>query len=285
MTEDPEKNGTGDVDGESSGDVSAGKATPGDGAPGGEAAEAIRRLGVAAWLGMLWFLLPAIGGLTLLFVFIGPASEWLRGHGDAGPYVYVGVFTLTAGIGILPTFAQAFVGGWAFGFVPGTLAALAGFVGASVVGRVIAKTLVRGKVTAEIDRHPKARAVRDALVGRGWLKTLGIVTLVRIPPNSPFSLTNGVLATTGVPLWIYIVGTAVGMLPRTAAVVWLGSEFALRFDEELTRGALKEARPGWWLPVAVGLMVVVFVVLYQIGKRAIDRVTGGGSGASDAAEA
>lgn len=243
-------------------------------AAGGEAGEAIRRLGIAAWLGLAWFLLPAIGGLTLLFVFIGPASVWLRGHGDMGPFIYTGVFTVSAGIGILPTFAQAFVGGWAFGFIPGTLAALAGFVGASVVGRVIAKTLVRGKVTAEIERHDKARAVRDALVGSGPLKTLGIVTLVRIPPNSPFSLTNGVLATTGVPLWIYIVGTAVGMLPRTAAVVWLGAEFALTFDEELTRGSLKEARPGWWLPVAVGLMVVVFVVLYQIGKRAIDRVTG-----------
>jgi uncharacterized membrane protein YdjX (TVP38/TMEM64 family) len=214
-------------------------------------------------------LFPMLGGIALLY-FIRPASDWLVSHGSAGLVVYALVFTATAGVGILPTYAQAFVGGWAFGLVPGTLAALAGFVGASLVGRVIAKTVARGRVNEEIDRHPKARIVRDALVGKGDLKALGIVTLVRVPPNSPFALTNGVLSTTGVSLWVYLVGTAVGMLPRTAAVVWLGTQIQGTLDGD----ALKAARPGWWIPVAIGITVVVLIVLAQLGQRAINRVLG-----------
>jgi uncharacterized membrane protein YdjX (TVP38/TMEM64 family) len=242
----------------------------------------LRRLGPAAWLGVLWALLPALGGFALL-VFIGSVGEWLRSNQGVGYAVYVTVFVLAAGFGFLPTYAQAFVGGWAFGAVGGTAAALVGFVGASIIGRAIARGIVRGRVDDEIERHQKARAVRDALVGSGTLRTLGIVTLVRIPPNSPFALTNAVLATTGVPVWIYVIGTAVGMLPRTAAVVWLGSQFAQQFDGSLTTEALKDARPGWYLPVAIGLTVLVFLVLMQIGQRALERVTGPSSTPADEA--
>ena len=234
------------------------------------------RLGPAAWLGVLWAVLPALGGFALL-ARVGPVSAWLRGHEAEGPFVYTAVFVVAAGLGLLPTYAQAFVGGWAFGPIVGTGAALSGFVGASLVGYVIARRVGQDRVEAELARNARARAVRDTLIGTGTLKTLGIVTLVRVPPNSPFSLTNLVLSTTGVPLWIYIVGTAVGMLPRTAIVVWLASEFALQFDGELTKDAIKAAREPWMLYVSIGVTVAVFFFLVHLGNKAIERATGGGT--------
>lgn len=238
-------------------------------APHPDSAGAIfRRLGPAAWLGVVWAFLPALGGFALL-ASVGPVSEWLRSHEGSGPFLYAGAFTVAAGLGLLPTYAQAFVGGWAFGPVVGTLAALSGFVGASVIGFLIARTIGREKVHAEIARHPKAQAVRDALVGSGPMRTLGIVTLVRVPPNSPFSLTNLVLTTTGVPLWIYILGTAVGMLPRTALVVWVAS----RVEGSLTREAIKGAQEPWMLGLSIGVALVVLYLLVHIGNKAIERVT------------
>ncbi|USO00047.1 MAG: TVP38/TMEM64 family protein [Phycisphaeraceae bacterium] len=229
-----------------------------------------KRLGPAAWLGILWALLPAIGGFTLL-AFVGPVSEWLRAHETAGIAAYVAIFIAAAGLGFLPTYAQAFVGGWAFGPVTGTIAALSGFVGAAVVGYFIARTVGRDRVESEIQRNVKARAVRDALVGAGTARTLGIVTLVRIPPNSPFSITNLVLSTTGVPLWIYIVATAVGMLPRTALVVWLASQV----QGALTRETIKGAQPKWVLYASIAVAVGVLFLLVHIGNKAIEKVTGG----------
>lgn len=232
-----------------------------------------RRLGPAAWLGVFWALLPALGGFTLL-AFVGPISEWLRSHEGLGPVVYTSLFIVAAGLGLLPTYAQAFLGGWAFGPIVGTAAAMTGFVGAAMIGYVIARVVGRDRVEAELARNIKARAVRDALVGAGPLRTLGIVTLVRIPPNSPFSLTNLVLATTGVPKWAYALGTAVGMLPRTAAVVWLASNV----EGALTRDTFREAREPWMLGVSIGLVIVVLLVLVHIGNKAIERVTSSGGG-------
>lgn len=224
------------------------------------------RLGSAAWLGVAWALLPAAGGFALLY-FIRDVSGWLGAQGDAGIAIYTGVFIVTAGLGLLPTYAQAFLGGWAFGAVPGTIAALVGFVGASLVGRPIAQRVGRDRVDEEMARNTRARAVRDSLLGAGALKTLGIVTLIRVPPNSPFALTNLVLSTTRVPLWIYIVGTAVGMLPRTALVVWAASQI----EGEITKEAIKGSKLPWgW---SIGIAIVVLLLLAHLGNKAIERVT------------
>ena len=228
------------------------------------------RLGPAGVLAAVWLFLPALGSIAIFWQ-IGPISAFFREHQTMGPVLYAAAFTLAAGIGVLPTYSQAFLGGWAFGPVVGTVAALCGFVGASLIGYAIAKPVGRDRVELELQRHPKWRIVRDALVKSGPLKTLGIVTLVRIPPNSPFSLTNLVLTTTGVPLWTYVLGTAVGMLPRTAVVVWLASQI----EGELTKEAIRGSRSGWVLGVSIAVAVVVFVLLFEIGKRALARATRG----------
>lgn len=228
---------------------------------------AFERLGAAAWLGVAWAVMPALGGFALLYK-IRVVSEWLSSMGSAaGVAVYITVFIVSAGLGLLPTYAQAFLGGWAFGPVVGTAAAMAGFVGAACIGRPIATRVGQERVDAELQRNTRAGAVRDALVGSGALKTLGIVTLVRIPPNSPFSLTNLVLSTTRVPWWIYIVGTAVGMLPRTALVVWAASQI----EGELTTEAIKGSK----LPIGwtIGIAIAVLLIIAHIGNKAIERVT------------
>ena len=210
--------------------------------------------------------LRARGGFALLF-FIRDVSAWLDSLGGAGVAVYAGVFVIAAGVGLLPTYAQAFLGGWAFGPFVGTAAAMVGFVGGACIGRPIATRIGQERVDAELASNKRAAAVRDALVGSGPLKALGIVTLVRIPPNSPFSLTNLVLSTTRVPWWIYIVGTAVGMLPRTALVVWAASQI----EGELTKEAIKQSKLPWgW---TIGIAIAVLLILAHIGNKAIEKVT------------
>ena len=228
-----------------------------------------RRLGPASILAAVWVTLPAIAGFTLL-ARLGPVSKWLNTHeGLQGVGIYTGGFIVLAGIGLLPTYSMALLGGWAFGVGVGTAAALAGFVGASAIGYAIAKPTARRRVEAELGRHKKWKRVRDAMLRSGPLKTLGIVTLVRVPPNSPFAMTNLVLASTGVPMWSYLLGTAAGMLPRTALAVWIASNIGDAF----TKDTAKAARPGWYLPVSIGVSVVMFVILYQIGKRSLERIT------------
>lgn len=230
----------------------------------------LQRLGPAAILGGLWAILPALGGFALLY-FISDVSAFLRANEGLGLGLYVLVFVFSAGFGFLPTYSQSLLAGYAFGITQGFGAAIAGFTGASIIGYIVARTVARARVEKELQTHPKAQAVRDSLVGRGFWSTLGIVTLIRIPPNSPFALTNLALAGTGVRLPVYVIGTMVGLAPRTFAAVYIAAQFADQAASEL-----KDApKPGWWLPVNIAVVLVVVVVITVIAKRALAKASGG----------
>ncbi|MEQ8317252.1 MAG: VTT domain-containing protein [Phycisphaerales bacterium] len=228
-----------------------------------------KRLGPAGVLAIAWTAMPPLGGILLL-AFIGDISAWLETHQLMGVVLYSVLFMFSAGFGALPTYSQALLGGWAFGPVVGFLAAWAGFVGASLIGYTIARTISKRRVEKMIDENAKARAVRDALIGHGLVRTTAIVALIRVPPNSPFALTNLAMAASGVRLVPYVVGTALGMAPRTFAAVWLASEGAKRGDNLVD--LFKRDR----LEIIIAL-VVTFAVLGVIGyiaKRALEKVSG-----------
>lgn len=242
-----------------------------------------RDFGRAGWVAIVAAALPAAGGFALLG-FMPQVAGFLNDLGPWGFALYVVAFALTSGFAILPTYAQAALGGYAFGLVGGIPGAMLGFVGGSIVGYAMARLTAGDDANKAIDEHPKWRAVRDAFVARaddpashGFWKTLGIVTLIRVPPNSPFALTNLLMASVRVPKPAFLIGTAAGMLPRTALVVFIGHQVAQSLGaDELTSDALKEARPGWLLPVGIGLSIVVLITLAALGDKAIKRAVASG---------
>lgn len=236
------------------------------------AGEIWHRLGPTRWLGLLWATAPAILGFALLASF-GPVSDWFFGWPVAGIYIYGLIFAVAAGFGILPTYAQSLLGGWVFGFWLGWGAAMAGFTIAAVIGYFVARSASHDRVERLVESNPKAKAVREALVGRGLLPTLGIVTLIRVPPNSPFALTNLAMASTGVRLLPYTIGTCVGMAPRTAIAVWFAATAQASGARDIQE--FVHEKVGWWY--ALGNLVVMFAVLAVIGaiaNHALERVTG-----------
>jgi len=243
-------------------------------APAPSFAETARRLGPAGILGIVWATAPAIFGFVLLGN-IAQLSEWLQLHPTLGLFGYIAVFIVSAGFGLLPTYAQSILGGWVFGFAFGFPAALAGFAGGSLIGYLVARTVSQERVQKVIDERPKWRAVRQALVDQGFWKTFMLVALVRLPPNSPFAVTNLLLSTTGVKLLPYLLGTLVGMMPRTGLAVFLAAAAASNGAKDI-QSFVRESKGNIWL--LVGGMVVFFVVLAIIGalaNKAIAKVTRG----------
>lgn len=227
----------------------------------------IGRLGPAAWLGIAWAVLPAIAGLTLL-VKMDVAAGWLRGTEDqpglsleAGLAIYIGIFIISAGFGLLPTVSQAILAGFAFGVAWGFPAALVGFAGASIIGYLIAGAVARKKVEHEIESHPKAAIIRDAFIRHGKLRALLILTLIRVPPNSPFALTNYVMSVSGVKMIPFLIATIVGMAPRTFAAVWIGAQVDNWSDVH---------KPKWLIIGGIILAVAILVGLGQLANRAVE---------------
>ena len=229
-----------------------------------------RALGPTGLLGVAWTAAPAVCG-TLLLASLGPVSEWLLYHRPVGLAVFTAVFVLGAGLGFLPTYAQSILGGWVFGVALGLPAALLGFAGGALLGYAVARRVSRDRVQELISGSPKARAIRDALVGRGPRRTLLVVALLRLPPNSPFALTNLVMATTGTPLPAFLGGTLLGMLPRTAVAVSLAAAAAATGAEDIQ--TFVRHRGPWLLAAGVVGGMAVLGVIGAIARRALSRVT------------
>lgn len=234
-------------------------------------AEVFRETGPAGYLAIAWIVLPVILGFTLLAK-LGPVSEWLNARGDLGIVIYIAVFAVSAGIGLLPTYAQAILGGWVFGAAIGIPAALVGFTLAAGIGYGLARLVSGDRVEALLKRHRKSDAIRKALIGRSSLRTFGIVTLVRIPPNSPFALTNLLIAACGVRLLICLAGTAIGMLPRTAVAVGFAAAARSTGADDI-QGFIEEGLGIWVLIGGIVLMLIVIMIIASIGQKALERIT------------
>ena len=219
---------------------------------------AARRL---APLAVLSLVLPPIGA-ALLIGYLSSIGPWLQAMGPRGVALYITGFGLLGGFALLPTYAPAILGGWAFGDRIGIPAALAGFVVASGINYAWAQRLSVTHAAALLAERPRWLAVRNALVGRSWLKTLLVVTLVRVPPNSPFALSNGAMAAARVPIGAYLVGTLIGLAPRTTVAVKAGSHLStLDFSQ---RDAFGSAA------VTLVLSMAVLGILGWFARRALD---------------
>ncbi|MAT80175.1 MAG: hypothetical protein CMJ29_07515 [Phycisphaerae bacterium] len=234
-------------------------------------AELIRDAGPAGLLAVAWTILPAIFGFVLLAQ-LGPVSEWLTEQGSLGILIYVVVFALTAGFGLLPTYAQAILGGWVFGTVIGLPAALIGFTLASAIGWSLARMISGGRVEQLLKRHRKSDAIRKALIGRSPFRTFIIIALIRIPPNSPFALTNLLIAACGVRLGMCTLATAIGMLPRTAVAVGFAAAAQSTGAKDI-QTFVTDGLGIWVLIGGIAMMLIVLMVIASIGQKALDRMT------------
>lgn len=228
----------------------------------------IKRLGPAAWLGIAWAILPAVAGITLL-VNMRFAQELLIGTPEEpglplmqGIAIYVVIFIVTAGLGLLPTVSQAILAGFAFGITWGFPAAMLGFTGASIIGYFVARFVARERIESEIHKHKKVEIIRDAFIRHGFMRALSILTLLRVPPNSPFALTNYAMSVSGVKFIPFMIATIVGMAPRTFAAVWIGAQ-AESWDEV--------HKPKWLIIGGIALAVVILLGLGHLANKAIEQ--------------
>lgn len=229
----------------------------------------VRRLGGTGVLAIASVALPPLGAIVLL-ANLNAVGQWLRGHEALGVGLYIVGFILLTGLALLPTYATAILGGWAFGFALGYPAALCGFVGGAMLGYLLARRISGDRVVKLLDEKPAWRAVRDALVGSGFWRSLGIIALLRLPFNSPFAASNLVMAAVKTNVWAYLLGTLIGMAPRTGVVVYV----AVQLSDQLAADAAKAEKPWWWWPAVIGVGLVVLVVISWIASRAVKRVTG-----------
>lgn len=234
------------------------------------------RLGPAGLLAIAWAVMPILGSLVL-FANADAVRDYFNAQGSMGWLIYAAAFAVLSGFALMPTYAQSGMAGFIFGLGLGGAAAVLGCVGGSLIGYAVARWVSGDRIVKVIDAKPKWRAIREALVGErhSKMRLLGTVILLRLPPNSPFAMTNLAMAATRVPLAIYLLGTAIGIAPRTVLAAYIGHGV----KETFTKDALSNAAPKWALYVGIGVAIVVVIIIGQIATKAMEKI--GKSGAQE----
>ena len=223
-----------------------------------------RVLGRAGPVALIATALPVMGSLAVLAA--GPLlAPWLRKQGPGAAVGFTVAFALLGAVALAPTYSTSFLAGWAFGFAVGFPSVVIGTVIGAALCYLMARRAAGDRVHSVFEDHPKWEVVRRALAEEKPLKTLWIVFLMRLSPVLPFGTTNVLMATTGVPLSLYIVGTMLGLMPRMGLVA-LAAAQAETFDFD-------SAQSWWMLGFGLAATGVCILVLAVIGKHALTRAT------------
>jgi uncharacterized membrane protein YdjX (TVP38/TMEM64 family) len=213
---------------------------------------------------MLLPIWPPLGGFILLATLtsLGP---WLRNHGIEGLLIYFLLTGFLMGVSFVPTYSCAILAGWAFGFAIGFPLAVVTITVAGMVAYALGRWIARDRVLDLVMEQPKWAAVVRSLLGQDPRRTLLVVTLLRIPPQSPFAIVNFALAAAKVRLFAYSAGTFLGVIPRTALACYAAAQLEqLRF---------KDIGDRWTLVFGLVATVGACTALGVLGHRALRSVT------------
>jgi len=212
-----------------------------------------------------------MAGSAALVVFGYPLGNWMHANVATGSVVFVFGVLIVSGMALLPPNLIGILAGWAFGFWLGLFLLISAIVGAAMIGFLMSRRLTGDTLTRLTGRTPRANAIHQALTNEGFVRTTSIVTLMRMSVVMPFAFTNFFLAAARVPVSSFLIGTFLGMLPRSAAMALIGAGLsALTFDGFNDR---------WFLLAGIPATVILIIVISVFSRRALDRLTLETSGA------
>lgn len=122
------------------------------------------------------------------------------------------------GCALMPTTLMAILTGYFLAW-NGTPFMIVAYLIASIIGYSLGKLLQGNALSQHLLEKPQVKRFLSILNQKGWK----LIILVRLSPVLAFALVNFVLATIKMPLRIFLVGSLVGMLPRTLASIWIGT--------------------------------------------------------------
>ncbi len=147
-------------------------------------------------------------------------KTWVASFGAIAPLVYIGLY-LVSTVFFLPGSPVTVLAGFVFGPLWGVFyASIASIISVSVaflIARYVARDLVEGWVK----NNAQFRKIDEQVEEQGWR----ILMFTRLVPIFPFNLQNYAYGLTSIRFPIYVLVSAIFMLPGTIVLVQLGGAF------------------------------------------------------------
>jgi uncharacterized membrane protein YdjX (TVP38/TMEM64 family) len=138
--------------------------------------------------------------------------------------IYIGIVALS-----LPGAALLSIGGsFAFGWMVSVPASVL----AATIGSIIVFQIVKTSLGASLAERagPLVQKLREGFTRDGF----NYLLFLRLTPVFPFFAVNAVAGLSGVALRIFVLATAIGIIPGSLAFAWLGSGLDSIIDRQLT---------------------------------------------------
>jgi uncharacterized membrane protein YdjX (TVP38/TMEM64 family) len=210
----------------------------------------------------LLIIIPLISTSFLTVYFVKNESYFLGFTTIAWvSFIFLGVFTQALAI-TPPTFCGLVLGffwGWKtlpFLFFINLLSILLIYS--------IVKLIDANRFTDFINNNPKANRLLKSI----RTDELKIITLTKLSPVLPFTLTNIIFALSGAKLKNILLGGFLGMIPRTIVAVWSGTK-----AKEIQKLFENPNEGGFQQIVFIVLILVSAIGLFWVINKAIARVS------------
>ena len=226
-------------------------------------------------------LITTLAGVVILFKTTQLGSsldkswidETVRGNGITGELIFLGVVTVFTGLG-LPRQVVSFLGGYAFGFIFGSVLAVSGTVIGCIGAFFYARLLGREFVATKFPN--RVRRVDDFLHDNPFTMTL-LIRMLPVGSNLAVNLVAGVSSVKPLP---FFSGSALGYIPQTVVFALIGSGIAVEPELRISISVV--------LFIISSLLGIHLYRKHRHGKRfddAIDRELGDLNGSPDQSNA
>jgi len=232
----------------------------------------LRRLGPAGLLGLMWVVVPGLLGLCMVAK-LGTIAGVLAQGWPAIVLIWTGLMALCIGLGLLPVYSNTLLCGWVFGWKVGSVSATLSYLCAALLGYYLAHSLSHARVNAIIEQHASAQRVRHALVYQDKRRSLLLVLLWRLS-GSPFPLTNLVMASCGVPLGTYLLGTLLGLGPRVVIGTLIAATAAQTGARDI-QSLVRDNQSPTLLAMGIAASLLGLGLIGQLGRSALRRAMDG----------
>lgn len=198
----------------------------------------------------------------IVAVRILPVGGWLqqfqmyvRGLGPSGYVLYTLVYAVCV-IFLIPASLLSLGAGALFGVFGGSVVVTIGATLGATAAFLLAKTVLRERVSKWIAKNQKMRAV-DAAIQKEGTK---LMLLMRVSGFPPFTWINYALGLTAVKLAPYVITTLIGIIPGVFAFTYAGAAGAAALSGRGNRTLL--------ITTAIGA-ILVSVYVARVATRAI----------------
>ena len=163
-------------------------------------------------------LLPILASTAITVLLLYFESELLLWNNWQWLFLYLAV-SILMGFALMPTTLMAFLTGYFLGF-EGIPVMIISYLIAAYIGYQLGLFLEGKKIHKNLLEKPKIKRFLSSLKEKSWK----LIILVRLSPVLPFSVMNLVLSAIRFPIKIFLIGSLLGMLPRTIFAIYIGTK-------------------------------------------------------------